>query len=126
MPRLRDRAVVLIPQRAAATASSAPRLDWSLPPEEIPVPFEAQQQRAGGGDLEEGTALAAWSAWLPPATRIPDTDAEVDLVDRFHAGCRIAWHGTEYSVDGPIRTPRRGGRVQFLALTLRRADRRPA
>lgn len=124
MPRLRDRAVVLVPQRRPDPNTAAPRIDWSVPPEEIPVPFEAQQQRAGGGDLEEGTALASWSSWLPPTVRLEDE--LVDLVARFHAGCRVSWHGREYSVDGPIRTPRKGGRVEFIAFTLRKADRRPA
>lgn len=131
MPRLRDRAVVLIPQRTADPNTNASRIDWSLPPEEIPTPFEAQAQRAGGGDLDEGTVPAAWSAWLPVATRVPgdapeDPPVVVDLDARFHAGCRIRWHDRVYKVDGPVRRPRRGGRVQFLAVTLRVVDRAAA
>lgn len=127
MPRLRDRAVVLVPQRSGSPS----RIDWSLEPESIPAPFEGQQQRSGGGELDQGSALATWSAWLPPAVRVPNPDDAAapvvhDLVERFHAGCRISWHGVEYSVDGPVRRPRRGGRIQWLAFTMKRSDKRPA
>ena len=133
MPRLRDRADVLIPQRLPDPNTGTPRIDWSAEPETIPCPFEGQQQRSGGGDLDEGTALASWSAWLPPAVRLPlPDDAEpdavpevVDLDARLHAGCRISWHDREYSIDGPIRRPRRGGVVQYLAFSIKLADRRP-
>lgn len=135
MPRLRDRATLLVPQlRVDPNNPNAKRFDWSAEPERIPVPFEAQQQRAGGNVLEPGSAVATWSAWLAPAVRLPlpedaEPDAvpvEVDLVAKLHVGCRVEWHDREYSIDGPIRSPRRGGRIQFLAFTMKRADARAA
>jgi hypothetical protein len=135
VPRLRDRATLLVPQRKDdPNNANVKRFDWTVEPDRIDVPFEAQQQRSGGDALEPGSAIASWSAWLPTAVRLPvPEDAEegtepvvVDLVSTFHAGCRMEWHGREYSVDGPIRSPRKGGRVEFLAFTMKRADARAA
>lgn len=121
--RLRDRATLLVPQRAADPANPRRRrADWDLPPEEIPVRFQAQASPVSSGE-EEGTGLSTWAGTLPPFTRLPD-ETLIDLVAKTTMACRLSWHGDVYAITDRPRPHRRGNRVRYLSVTIRRLDAR--
>lgn len=123
--RLRDRATLLVPQRAADPANPRRRrADWSLAPEAIPVRFHAEESPTSSGE-EEGTGLSLWRGTLPPTARLED-ETVVDLVAKTTQACRIVWHGDTYELNDRPRPRRMGNRVRFISVQMKRLDARTA
>lgn len=120
--RLRDRAELLVPARTADPANPKRRRpDWDLEPAEtIPVRFQGQQS-SPAVTTEEGTVLTSWTGRLGPTARWQDDDGVhvVDLVAKVTKACRIRHAGTTYALE-EIQPHRRGGRVRFLTLGMRK------
>lgn len=120
--RLRDRAEVLVPARVPDPANPRRlRPSWDVDPAEtIPVRFQGQQS-SPVVTTEDGTVLTTWTGRLGPVARWQDETGThvVDLVAKVTKACRIRHAGNLYSLE-EIQPHRRGSRVRFLTLGMRK------